>query len=116
MERLKQLRAERGLTQKELAAYLKIDRTTYVKYEAGTSEPNFATLTRLAAYFGVTTDYLLGYSPSPDAIKNQPTVKDDELDEALINFLSGLSPSEVQRVRDFVSGLKASRAENASPQ
>jgi len=41
----------------------------------------------------------------------KPTVKDDGLDNELVNLLVDLSPSEVQRVRDFVAGLKASRKE-----
>ena len=62
MERLKQLRTAKNLYQKDVAAYLGVDRTTYVKYEKGTSEPDAATLAKLADYFGVTVDYLLGIS------------------------------------------------------
>lgn len=61
MERLKDLRLSARITQKKMADYLKIDRTTYVKYESGKSEPNFATAMRIAEYFGVSIDYLLGY-------------------------------------------------------
>lgn len=60
MERLKELRTARGLLQKDVAAVLGIDRTTYVKYEKGQSEPSFDILTKLADYFGVSVDYLLG--------------------------------------------------------
>ena len=117
MDRLKILRAEKGLAQKDMASFLKIDRTTYVKYESGSSEPNFSTLSKLAEFFDVSVDYLLGRTDIRQLDnKNQPTVKDDELDEALVKFLSGLSPEEVQRVRDFVAGLKAARTEGASRQ
>lgn len=60
MERLKELRTARGLLQKDVAAVLGIDRTTYVKYEKGQSEPSFDILAKLADYFGVSVDYLLG--------------------------------------------------------
>ncbi len=61
MERLKALRTQRGLLQKEVAEKIGVDRTTYVKYEKGSSDPNFEILQRLADYFNVTVDYLLGY-------------------------------------------------------
>lgn len=64
-DRLKELRRARALTQQELADVLGLDRTTYAKYEAGANEPNIATIRALAAFFGVTTDYLLGNSDSP---------------------------------------------------
>ena len=60
MKRLRQLRTNKKLTQKDVAEFLGVDRTTYVKYETGASEPNFDTLQRLATFFGVSTDYLLG--------------------------------------------------------
>ena len=60
MKRLRQLRTNKKLTQKNVAEFLGVDRTTYVKYETGASEPNFETLQRLATFFGVSTDYLLG--------------------------------------------------------
>lgn len=63
MKRLKELRAAAGLTQKQMAEVLNIDRTTYVKYESGASEPTFNTLTRLAEYFNVTVDFILGNPP-----------------------------------------------------
>ena len=82
MERLKQLRTEKGLYQKDIATYLGVDRTTYVKYENGSSEPSNEILSKLADYFGVTTDYLLGReekSPVSPAV----TTEDAELIEYL---------------------------------
>ena len=65
MEQLKMLRLSHKLTQQEVANILGVDRTTYVKYETGKSEPTFETLVRLADYFDVSTDYLLGTSSAP---------------------------------------------------
>lgn len=64
MLRLKELRLLDKKTQKELAAFLGIDRTTYTKYETGASEPNLETLNRLSSYFGVSIEYLLGNAPA----------------------------------------------------
>ena len=60
MERLKELRTAQKLTQQQMADYLGVDRTTYVKYETDKSEPTFDTLQKLADYFGVTVDFLMG--------------------------------------------------------
>lgn len=60
LERLKELRTARELRQSDMANYLKIDRTTYVKYENGASEPPLATLIQIAEYFNVSVDYIVG--------------------------------------------------------
>ena len=58
--RLKQLRSEHNLTQTDLANILGIAKTTLAAYEQGKSEPSFETLIKIADYFNVTTDYLIG--------------------------------------------------------
>ena len=59
-ERLRILIEEKDITQKELAAQLNIAPSTVSSYVQNTREPDFTTLTEIAKYFGVTTDYLLG--------------------------------------------------------
>ncbi len=59
-ERLKELRGERGMTQKELAAALRLHSVTYLHYEKGQREPPLMLLAEMAKFFDVTTDYLLG--------------------------------------------------------
>ena len=59
-EKIKALRQEKGVTQKAVAEYLGIFEQAYQKYEYGHHEPNHAITVKLADYFGVTTDYLLG--------------------------------------------------------
>lgn len=77
MNILKQLREERGLYQKDIASAIGVDRTTYVKYERGSSEPDFKTIGKLADYFDVSIDYLLGREEQ----QKKPTVVDDGLSE-----------------------------------
>lgn len=60
-QRLKELRKERKLTQKQLAENLGIATSTIIKYERGEREPNIQNLKRFANYFNVTVDYLLGF-------------------------------------------------------
>lgn len=58
--RLRELRKARKLTQEEMAEMLEVARTTYANYEQGTREPDNKTLNKLADYFQVSSDYLLG--------------------------------------------------------
>ena len=60
--RLISLRKERRLTQEEMARVIQKKRSTYSGYETEGKEPEFDTVCLLAEYFGVSTDYLLGYS------------------------------------------------------
>lgn len=59
-QRLKELREEKGLTQKELAEKLGINSVTYLHYEKAQREPPLALLADMAAFFDVSVDYLLG--------------------------------------------------------
>lgn len=61
-ENLKTLRKSRNLTQKELGLMVSLSKAVVSKYENGMGYPSFDILIRIAQYFGVTTDYLLGVS------------------------------------------------------
>ena len=60
--RLISLRKERSLTQEDLAKIIHKKRSTVSGYETEGKEPDLETVCFLAKYFGVSTDYLLGYS------------------------------------------------------
>ncbi|MFD1707690.1 helix-turn-helix domain-containing protein [Siminovitchia sediminis] len=58
--RLKEYRKRAKLTQEEIAKKLGIKRSTYAKYETGENQPDYKMLEKLADFFEVTTDDLLG--------------------------------------------------------
>ena len=58
--RLRDVREDKDLKQKELAELLKIHQTTYSDYERGNLNIPIATLHILADFYNVSTDYLLG--------------------------------------------------------
>ena len=58
-EKLKVLRKNQGLTQKEVADLVNVGRVTYTDWENGKREPNFENLSMLACIFDVSNDYLL---------------------------------------------------------
>lgn len=58
-EKLKTLRASRGLSQEQLAAELNVSRQAVSKWECGDAAPDLDKLRAICAYFGVTTDHLI---------------------------------------------------------
>ena len=58
--KLRDLREDRDLTQKAVAALLQVHQTTYSDYELGKLNVPVAVLARLADFYGVSVDYLLG--------------------------------------------------------
>lgn len=71
--RLKQLRKEKGLTLDEIQNKTGIKRGTYNNYENGVTEPKLETWQKLANFFNVPVDYLLGIS------KDRSTLTIDDL-------------------------------------
>ena len=58
--RLKELRIERKMSQKQVAEYLGISTRAYSHYELGDREPSVSLLIKLCELFEVTADYLIG--------------------------------------------------------
>lgn len=69
--RLKQLRLEKGFSQKDIAKILNMHHVNYGRYERGDSRPSADTLTKLADALDVSVDYLL---------------EGEEIDAAFANF------------------------------
>lgn len=65
-ERLKELREESGLSQKELADNIRVARTTIASYETGKSSLSIDILIRYADFFNTTTDYIVGRTDLKD--------------------------------------------------
>jgi transcriptional regulator with XRE-family HTH domain len=58
-ERIRNLRIDRGLTQKQVAEYLNIKQNTYSQYEIGVLNYPLDTVGKLADLYGVSVDYLM---------------------------------------------------------
>ena len=67
--RLKGLRVAKGASQNAVAETVGIAAVVYQRYEYGENEPRFEVLCKLADYFGVSTDYLLGRTDEPQGTK-----------------------------------------------
>lgn len=105
--KLKEIRIDRKLTQKTIADHLGCSTVVYSRYETGAREPSADTLAKLAAFYGVSVDYLLGRE---EQTKNAPAPDPEaEAREQLVSLLMEFSPEEIQRIMDFAAGIKAAR-------
>ena len=59
-ENIRSLRIDRGYTQKQIAEYLNVRQNTYSQYEIGVLNFQVDALEKLADFYGVSVDYLLG--------------------------------------------------------
>lgn len=82
-ERLVSLRQAKGLTQVELAELLNISRGALSLYELGRREPDFETASKIADFFGVSVDYLLGRTDDPRTLDQITAEAEKKIDEAL---------------------------------
>ena len=78
-KRLKMLRKQKGLSQTELGQLYNYSKQTISSYENGGSFPTQETLQKLAGFFDVTVDYLLGVSNMPNSPKIDELFKEPEL-------------------------------------
>ena len=83
--RLRQLRLDKNLRQEQVAKLIGVNKSAISKYENNTRQPSFEIFVRLANFYRVTTDYLLGMT------------NNRSLD------LSGLSDEEVALVSEMVA-------------
>lgn len=63
-QRIKEIRIELGLKQNQVSAEIGISQSKLSKYESGELEPNLEQLGKLAEYYNISIDYLLGNTPA----------------------------------------------------
>lgn len=106
--RLKKLRLAKGLTPGQMATMLSISRQGYLKYETGeTRTPR--KLEELAAFFSVSTDYLLGKDDAPTTHKPpaSPSLIDDLLRELFADRPDVITALQNQALQDIDDNAKA---------
>ena len=64
--RLKEIRKTQKVTQRQVADGINIAERLYQNYEYGKTEPIYTIIIKLANYFNVSSDYLLGLSDNPE--------------------------------------------------
>ncbi|MCT6925598.1 helix-turn-helix transcriptional regulator [Metasolibacillus sp.] len=114
-DRLKSLRIQHGKTQQDMADFLGVSRQGYAKYENDLGEPDNSKLAKLADFFAVSTDYLLGRTEK----QNLTSEEQDEVafkvfseDPELKKFYRELYESDeeaVKKLRDIWEIIKHER-------
>ena len=66
---IKVVREQKGMTQKECADAFGVTLRAWQTYEQGVSEPKYEMLCKIADFYGVTTDYLLGREPAANPLQ-----------------------------------------------
>lgn len=105
-ERLKRLRMEKGITQKELADRLHISRSTIAGYESLGKEPDGEKLCALADFFEVSVDYLLGVTDSRELTSPAPAAAQRPVEAAIAGELGSLSDRQLDRLFGYIQALK----------
>lgn len=82
-DRLKELRINMGVGQKEVGALIDVSDSSIRKYESGERTPDPNALIKLATYFDVTVDYLLGRTDQP----NKEFINEPKKPKDLLKFL-----------------------------
>lgn len=109
MNRFKELRKEKGLTQFELAQQLNIDQTTISKWELNKALPDTAMLIKLSNFFNVSTDYLLERTSFyyPDNLQKEPQLNDEE--QKLIEDYRSLTTPLQKMIKETIKTFKTSK-------
>ena len=109
--RLKEMRLRRGLRQKDLAIALGLAQTTIANYEQKLRFPDEPTLVRIADYFSISLDQLLGRSdPSVDGVVGPGTDGADELTPQALSYFDALRCHGVETARESLRAALAAGA------
>ena len=103
MNRLKQLRIEKKLTQSDVATYLNVTRQGYANYENEITNPTPAILIRLADYFECSIDYLIGRESDVGSIVINQGLSETESE--LLRIYRNQSDKNKNYLLTFAKGL-----------
>lgn len=93
MNRLQELRMKKGCSQADVARFLNVTQQAYSRYERGDHELGYTAIIKLADFFQVSIDYLLGRSDNLGAVSIQsgaPEITPEE--KELVQLYRSLSP------------------------
>lgn len=113
-QRIRELRKEHNLTQQQFAALLNLNDSTISLYENEKREPEFHTLVKIADYFNVTVDWLLGRVDNKNIaiIENEYVPKDllnvgvEYLKLAKEMFDKKIPPEDIRKIIAAINALE----------
>ena len=123
MNRIRELRKQKKITQKELAGHLEIADSTLSYWEQGKYEPDLNSLRRLSKFFKVSIDYIIGEDTSDDTevskdydiqvseVKIPYYIKLDNTSLKRSEF-ENLSNEEIEKLAEYAEFIKSLRQKN----
>lgn len=106
--RLRDLRLSSNMTQAELGRVIGVGKTTISQYETGTRKPDAETLDKLAGFFAISVDYLLGRTDDPTPPSDEHLTP-EEYDRRVVAALSRsdgygepLTPEEIEDILKYI--------------
>lgn len=109
--RFKSLCDERNISVYRACTDIGLNRSAVAKWKSG-GKPNGSTAAKLAEYFGVTTDYLLGQSDEKTPAEVQRVVSDDDIKFALFGGDGEITDEMYEEVKKFAAFLKQRNSGN----
>ena len=106
-DRLSKLRQDRRLSQRELGEIVSVSGYTISAYELGRSDPNDDIKTRLAQFFDVSVDYLLGLIDEPYSYRRDANV---------VRLPRNFSEGQKARLREFLQAMDQQDWAGTAPQ
>lgn len=108
--RFKELCDERNISVYFACTEIGLNRSAVNKWKAG-GRPNGTTAAKMAEYFGVTTDYLLGQSQERGGQEEKRPVSDEDIKFALFGGDGEITDAMYEEVKQFAAFLKQREAE-----
>lgn len=105
MENLKSLREARKITQSQLGEYLGAKKSAISLWESGKRQPDQETLVRIANYFDVTVDYLLGREEETTPPQEKAPA-DDPLTEQIMAKARQMNEEELRQLLRIMDAVK----------
>ena len=101
---LKKLRTNKGLTLQQMGEILEVSHMTYQRYEKNNCDVSTDMLAKIADFYGVTTDYLLGRETAPEQ-ETLTSLNLTEKEKAFIRTYAELNPEKRSCFIEVLSNL-----------
>ncbi len=102
LENLRGLRQEKGISQRQLADVLLVSQQAINKYENHHVEPDIGTLIKMADFFNVSVDYLIGHSDIRHKLERVHSYDLNEDESYIVNEYRKLDPSKKAAIRVLI--------------
>jgi len=112
MNRFKEIRQKHDMSQKDMANIFFVNQTAVSQWERGVTTPNAETLKKIADYFDVSVDYLLGRdAQDPDIASLVQEAKERPEIRALFSLAKNASKEDVEQTIDIIKVIRKSNTE-----